>query len=90
MEDEFVIIDDDVPLNLPVNQTMEAPQQIQRFQNFLDNVNREIERLTILDWEQGMINNISEIPDDAVYRNKEFMKRVARQIKDYEASKNKK
>jgi len=87
MEDEFVIIDDDTALNLPVNTTAEAPQQMQRFQNFLDNLNREIERLTIEDWEAGMINNISEIPDDAVYRNKEFMKRVAKQIRDYEASK---
>ena len=49
MNDEFVIIDDDVAVNLPVNQTMEAPAQMQRFQNFLDNVNREVERLNIED-----------------------------------------
>jgi len=86
MEEGFVMITDEAA-SLPPLGEQEAPQQLDRFKQFLQRTTTEVDRLNIEDWEKGLIS--INTPADEFVRAKSFLGKVKQQIKDYEAKKNK-
>ena len=85
--DDFVMISPDVATNLPTLSDQDSPQQLQRFERFLNYTQQQIDSYNISEWEKGLIPG--NVPTDEYVKSQQFLDKVKQQIKDYEDKKNK-
>jgi len=84
--DDFIIISPDA-VELPTLSDQDSPQQLNKFERFLNYTQQQIDSYNIDEWERGMVP--SNVPTDEYIKGQKFLDKVKQQIKEYEEKKNK-